>query len=157
MNQPSDEQTDTAVLGLVAWARKHARAMGLTGVVLVAIVSSLVTQLATNVAAPAAGVDTQPLTNEQKIVPASGEQGFPVDVFCQDPLTKVDKLAFVPPDSQFAAVYTLDRTRNAIHETVTVRVYADPNREPLGTYNDDQHPAYVTKDAVSCITKKAGK
>lgn len=157
MNQPTDEQTDAAVLGLVAWARTHAKAMGLTGVLLVAIVSAILTTLAANVAAPAAGVDTQPLTSQQKIVAASGEQGFPVDVFCNDPLTKVDKLAFVPPDSQFAAVYTLDRTRSTIHETVTVRVYADPNREPLGTYNDDQHPAYVTKDALSCITKKAGK
>lgn len=95
-----------------------------------------------------------------RIVAATGEKGFNVEDFvCADPLTKVTKDRFTPPDSTFVANYTLDRTRNSTHEVVNVGVYADSNRQPAATHYDSLNTptdAFVSPKALECIKKAAG-
>lgn len=90
------------------------------------------------------------------IVPTTGDQGYPVLEFCQDAATVVTK-SISPPDSTFAANYTLDRSKDGVHEVVDVGVYADPAKQPVATHYDSANvprDADVTKDAMRCITSK---
>lgn len=93
-----------------------------------------------------------PLSVEKKVVPATGEKGFPVEPFACDSKTDITQ-QIVGPDTKYKAIYMLVRKTDAITEVVTVRVYPDPNREPDATYKDDVTPAYVTPAAMKCILK----
>lgn len=70
------------------------------------------------VALPEAGVDTTPTASDGhtiEIVPATGEQGFPAELFCSDPETAVS-LLLVPDGS--GETYQLVRVRNLVPEAV---------------------------------------
>src|SRR5688572_18493376 len=57
----------------------------------------------------------EPSQDEIVIAPKSGVEGFEVEPFCNDPLTKVEPLP--APDSS-GITYQLTRTRDRVTETV---------------------------------------
>lgn len=93
------------------------------------------------------------------VVPAaSGIEGFNVEQFCNDPLTKAQ--AFEVPDA--GVTYQLTRVRDGKSETV--RVVVNPSGVVLNEYathyydsavGQQSEPAFVSKDALGCIEKKA--
>lgn len=93
-----------------------------------------------------------------KMVPATGEQGYPVAEFCKDPLTQVYRYLIPPLETSFSAAYNLSRIRGGVQELVDVYVYADANREPKSTrYDSANNPStgFVSKAALQCIVSKA--
>lgn len=101
---------------------------------------------------------TAPLTTETRLVPTTGEQGYPVQEFCEDSRTTVSKDLVTPPDSTFAATYNLERTKDGVHEVITVGIYADSNRAPLATHysaDNSSQDGFVSKAAAACIIRKA--
>lgn len=99
-------------------------------------------------------------TKVTQVVPAIGEQGYNVEALCNDPLSVASKDLVAPPDSTYVATYHLERVKDGIHETVTVGIYADPDRQPTATHYDSANvptDAFVSKPALECIQKKAAK
>lgn len=95
-------------------------------------------------------------TSPQTVIPTTGSQGFLVAPFCDDTHTTVT-LGISPPDSTFAAYYTLDRRLNGVHEVVEVGVYADTGRMPVASHYDSANnrtDAFVDRDALGCIVRK---
>lgn len=97
--------------------------------------------------------DVTPLRDDKtvRVVPASGEQGFPVEAFCLDKLTKVSE--FPAPDSS-GVTYQLLRVKDGVTESVIVspggaKRYWDA---PEGQQSE---PAFVTAKAEKCISDKA--
>ena len=98
-------------------------------------------------------------SEDVKVVPASGIDGFPVEQFCVDPLTKVRELP--APDASGTA-YQLVRVRDQRTETVVVVMDTEGGMR-LGTHyydtavGQDSEPAVLNGDARACIDKKKGK
>ena len=97
-------------------------------------------------------------TTEVKIVPATGAEGFPVEAFCNDPLTKVDEL---PAPDASGITYQLLRIKDAKAETViwTTGPTNDSSIAKHFYYGDDgkqrEESAIVTAKARECIERKA--
>ena len=140
--------------------RDAMRSWGGTGVTVFAALCSLTLSAAAlfivYTGAPAVGIDTQP--SEVKVVPASGPEGFPVEVFCKDDATQVK--AIPNPDAD-GITYQLMRVRDRVPEAV---VWASGiNGDNLGAtyyWYDDQNvqqsrAAVVTPGARRCIEDKA--
>lgn len=122
--------------------------LGLVGIIIAS--ASFYVHLPQSLGAPEVDADK---------VPTTGEQGYPVLEFCQDPATTVERMIH-PPDSTFEASYTLDRRKGnpPVHETIDVSVYADREKQPVAIHHDSKNvPAdgFVSKDAVKCIESKA--
>lgn len=103
-------------------------------------------------------VGTPPATVEKKVLPTTGEQGYPVLEFCKDSDTKVYGPMVAPPDSTFAASFQLIRVESGVREQIDVNVYADLEKQPVGTHYDSSNKnsdAFVSKEAMSCIVAKA--
>src|SRR3990167_5679167 len=105
--------------------------------------------------AKAPAVVNLPLPVTEKIVPASGVEGFPVAVFCEDPLTRV----YVSLSPHAGTTHELERIKDGVTETVTI-LFAEDGRVMPGTHYYDttagqrSEPAIANKAAVDCIEKK---
>lgn len=108
--------------------------------------------------APAVGIDTRP-AEDVTIVPATGDEGFPVETFCQDDKTTVK--AIPAPDAS-GVTYQMLRVRDGVTETVRVVTNAQ-DEVAVGTHYWDQdgvqqdEPAVVTQAARECIDTKANR
>ena len=97
-----------------------------------------------------------PATTSQKVVPATGEEGFDAKTFCADPLTVVSKT--LAPDAS-GATYELKRVKDGVSETVTV-VLAQTGDVLYAKHFSDQggvqqsQPAFVDDDVKRCLEKK---
>lgn len=97
-----------------------------------------------------------------KVVPTTGEAGYPVAEFCDNQVgaaLTVKKVLFVSPDAApLSAEYTLDRVLNGVHELVDVKVPLNPDEQPMAVHYDSANvpsDAFVSRDAMDCILKKA--
>jgi hypothetical protein len=97
-----------------------------------------------------------PATTSEKVVPATGEQGFNTAVFCDDSATTVTEL---PSPDASGITYELKRVKDGTTETVVVVwnqagdiTYAKHFWDtPTG---QESEPAFVTEKARSCIEDK---
>jgi hypothetical protein len=131
--------------------------LGVAGFFLALVALIVISQAAGPSAVEPLGIKT---TTETKVVPAIGEQGFNTEVFCNDSLTTAAKDLVAPPDSTYVVTYHLERVKDGIHEIVTIGTYADPSRQPTATHYDSANvpiDAWVSKEALACITKKAAQ
>ena len=90
-------------------------------------------------------------------VPATGVEGFPVDLFCADPLTTVQD--FEAPDAS-GITYQLLRVRDGKTETVVIVMGANGDTRVATHYYDSlvgqqSEPAFVNEKARECIEDKA--
>ena len=96
-----------------------------------------------------------PLPVNERIVPASGVEGFPVAIFCEDPLTRV----YFSLSPHAGTTNELERIKDGVTETVTI-LFAEDGRVMPGTHYYDttvgqrSEPAIANKAAVDCIEKK---
>ena len=97
-----------------------------------------------------------PATTSTNVVPATGEEGFNVAVFCDDKLTSVR--ATIAPDAS-GVTYELRRVKNNVTETVTIVLaqtgdilYAKHFSD--GPAGQESGAAFVTDQAKQCITRK---
>ena len=105
--------------------------------------------------------DVTPLVDDRtvKLVPATGIQGFKVEEFCNDPLTKV---TFYPVPDSSGSTYQLLRVKQGMTESVTV-VQNAQNEIVVATHYHDgptgqvAQPAYVSDKAFDCIEAKVGR
>lgn len=106
-------------------------------------------------------VGQPPATTEEKIVAATGAEGFPVETFCKDPLTQVKPLENPPGVS--GLTFQLVRLRDGVQEAViwqsgehgdnlgAIRYWFDEN----GVQQSAN--AVVTSRARDCIQEKAAR
>lgn len=98
-----------------------------------------------------------PGTEINRIVPATGEQGFNAKAFCEDRLTTVTKT--LAPDAS-GATYELKRVKDGVSETVTV-VLAQTSEVLYAKHFSDvggqqqSQPAFVDEDVKACLEKKS--
>ena len=97
-------------------------------------------------------------STEVKVVAATGAEGFPVEAFCNDPLTKVAEL---PAPDASGITYQLLRIRDGKSETV-VWTTGPTSNSPIAKhfYYDEagkqqNEAAIVTAGAKNCIEEKA--
>lgn len=90
------------------------------------------------------------------VVAATGSDAYPVEQFCEDPLTKVSKAISTHQDQ--AQGYQLERVRDGKHEAVIW------NGETMGATHfwfeggeQKSEPAIVSDKAKACIERKAGQ
>ena len=96
-----------------------------------------------------------PATTETHIVPATGEQGFPVETFCEDSKTTVKEKEH--PDES-GTTYELIRIRDGVIESVVWTSGPDGDN-PIATHyaylgDQQREQATVTKEARECILRK---
>lgn len=126
------------------------------GWALALVVGMLMVVLAV-VALPLMGADTTPLTSDSNTVyvPASGVDGFPVEAFCNDSLTKVTYT--IIPD--VGESHELLRVKNGVTELVTLTTTFDGTVYPGTHYYDttlgqQKEPAIADKKAMECVRDK---
>lgn len=102
-------------------------------------------------------VGTPPATTELKVVAATGEEGFKVYEFCDDPSTSVRE---TPSPDASGVTYELKRVKDGVTETVTVVfgqagdvLYAKHFSDQAG--GQESQPAFVTEKARGCIEDKS--
>lgn len=91
-----------------------------------------------------------------RVVPAAGATGYPVDVFCEDPLTKV---YLEQPLPEYRS-YTLSRLKDGVNESVIWNPGPSNDNSAATHYlgvgpQQVQQPAAVTEQARKCIERKA--
>lgn len=126
------------------------------GLILAVMLSTIAVVVAT-IGLPSAGVDTNPTREDHAVLPTTGEEGYPVLEFCKE-ADKVVGPNISPPDSTYAATFTLYRMKNGVQEQIDVGTYTNPEDQPNGTHYDSANnptPAFVTKEAMACIVSKA--
>lgn len=103
---------------------------------------------------PEVGVDTTPTSSDgPTFVAATGAGGFPVEEFCNDPLTSIVGPVAAPDASGFT--YQLNRVRDGVTETVVVVVSED--QVLAGTHyfdgedGQESEPAFLTEKARECL------
>ena len=135
-------------MSALRWLRSAASEGGIWLALAIAT-AALVAALA---ALPRAGVDTTPLSDDKevRIVPSTGEQGFPVATFCEDRLTTVR--GFLAPDSS-GIVYQMIRVKDGVTESVVVTP-GGATRYWDGPEGQQSEPAFVTAEARQCIADK---
>lgn len=106
-----------------------------------------------------ANVDVTPLRDDKeiKIAPASGVEGFAVEGFCADPMTKV--APFLAPDAS-GITYQLSRVRAGKTESVTIVKNADGETRIAKHYysttvGQQSEDAVVNAEAWKCIERRS--
>jgi len=134
---------------------KEAGIVGFTNMALLLVIVALLLFL---IALPEAGIDTTPTRDDKtyKIVPALGQTGFPVENFCNDPLTRVE--SFLAPDASGES-WVLSRTRDGVSELVVVSSGRDGANLIATHYytvsgGQVSEEAFLTDGAWGCIRKK---
>ena len=98
-----------------------------------------------------------PATTEIHRVPASGIDGWPVAVFCNDPQTKV---TYLPAPDASGATYQLVRVVNGVTESVIWTTGPDGESRTATHYYDStvgqqSEPAVMNDDARRCVESRA--
>ena len=131
------------------------REAGPLGVGLLATGAALAALVFTAILNGAASVDVTPLNDDvtRNVLPASGIEGFPGAVFCNDPQTIVTAL---PAPDASGLTYQLLRIVNGVTETV---VWVSGSRTATHYYDStvgqQSEPAVIDNDAKRCIEGKA--
>lgn len=158
---PKSSETDKAVkkVSHIVWLVTFVRRINLRGIGHIALqlsgVIAVLLVIYVMLGEPG-GVDV-PVGEGKDVIPATGEQGFNVEVFCEDELTIVRP--FPAPDAS-GVTYQLTRLKSGVFETVivvmdvanTVRTadhYAD------GPTGQAKQPAFITDNARECINDKS--
>lgn len=88
-----------------------------------------------------------------KVIASSGIEGYRVDLFCNDPLTKLKPQM---PAPEAPRVFELTRTRDNVTETV---VYVEGAGSAVHYYDtaigQQSEPAVVNEAALDCIVDKS--
>lgn len=90
------------------------------------------------------------------ILPTTGAEGFNLEAFCEDSLTKV-KLEYAPDGS--APTYQITRTRDGVFESAKVIQGVDTGThywdDASKTVVQQSEPAYVSDKAKECLERKS--
>ena len=133
---------------------QHMKSWGPRGVVVFALLVAMAWTAMLYSRAPAeVGI---PLPVTERIVPATGVEGFNTAIFCEDDLTRVKAL---PAPDASGVTYQLTRMKDGVFETVTVVLNPTGETVTATHYYDtavgqQPQPAVINDAARKCITGK---